>query len=107
MEFKENPREAAAVDNSRTPYRQGWFSLMRAMVQNEKWDETLDGKTLPVYDKPRENAWRAWAVGLAHSAKGNGKSAAQQLKTMKAALKQLKAKTKSSTPPYLKVAEEE
>jgi len=107
MEFKENPREAAAVDNSRTPFRQGWFSLMRAMVQNEKWDEILDGKTLPVYAKPRENAWRAWASGLAYSAKGDPKAAAQQLKAMEAALKELKAKTKSSTPAYLKVAQEE
>jgi tetratricopeptide (TPR) repeat protein len=107
MEFKENPREAAAVDSSRTPYRQGWFSLMRAMVQNERWDDILDGKTPPVYDKPRENAWRAWAVGLAYAARGDGQAAAQQLKALKAALKQLKAKTKSQTPPYFKVAEEE
>lgn len=107
MEFKENPREAAAVDNSRTPYRQGWFSLMRAMVQNEKWDEILDGKTLPVYAKPRENAWRAWASGLAYSAKGDSKAARQQLKAMEVALKELKAKTKSSTPAYFKVAQEE
>jgi len=107
MEFKENPREAAAVDNSRTPYRQGWFSLMRAMVQNEKWDEILDGKTLPVYDKPRENAWRAWAVGLAYSAKGDSKAAARQLKAMEAALKQLKDKTKNPTPAHFKVAKEE
>jgi len=107
MEFKENPRESAAVDNSRTPYRQGWFSLMRTMVQNEKWDEILDGKTLPIYAKPRENAWRAWASGLAYSAKGDSKAAAQQLKAMEAALKELKAKTKSSTPVYFKVAQEE
>jgi tetratricopeptide (TPR) repeat protein len=107
MEFKENPREAAAVDNSRTPFRQGWFSLMRAMVQNEKWDEILDGKTLPAYNKPREIAWRAWASGLAYSAKGDPKAAAQQLKAMEASLKQLKAKTKGSTPAYFKVAQEE
>lgn len=107
MEFKENPREAAAVDNSRTPYRQGWFALMRAMVQNEKWDEILDGRTLPVYDKPRENAWRAWATGLAYAAKGDAKAAARQLKALRSALKRLKDKTKGSSPPYFKVAEEE
>ncbi len=107
MEFKENPREAADVDNSRTTFRQGWVSLMKAMVQNEKWDEILDGKSLPVYDKPRENAWRAWALGLAHSAKGDPKAAAQQLKAMEAALKQLKTKTKKSTPDYFKIAQEE
>ena len=80
---------------------------MRAMVQNEKWDEILDGRTLPVYDKPRENTWRAWASGLAYSAKGDPKAAAQELKAMEAALKQLNAKTKSSTAAYFKVAQEE
>ncbi|MCI0420814.1 MAG: hypothetical protein L0312_16565, partial [Acidobacteria bacterium] len=107
MEFKENPREVAAVDNFRTPYRQGWFSLMRTLVQNEKWDQILDGGTLPVYDKPRENAWRAWAMGLAQAAKGDPKAAKQQLKAMDQALKQLKAKTKDSVPAYFKVAQEE
>lgn len=107
MEFKENPREAKAVDSPRTPYRQGWFALMRAMVQNEKWDEILDGKTLPVYDKPRENAWRAWASGLAQSAKGNVKAAEQHSRVMDQALKQLKEKTKSKVPEFLKVAREE
>jgi tetratricopeptide (TPR) repeat protein len=107
MEFKENPREAKAVDSPRTPYRQGWFSLMRAMVQNEKWDELLEEKTLPVYSKPREMAWRAWAIGLAHAGRGNARAAEQQSKAMDQALRQLKEKTKAPVPEYLKVAQEE
>ena len=107
MEFKENPRETAAVDNSSTPFRKGWFALMQAMVQAEKWDEILDGKTLPVYDKPRENAWRAWALGLAHAAKGDVGAAKKQAKVMNSSLKQLKSKTKTAVPPELLVAEDE
>jgi tetratricopeptide (TPR) repeat protein len=107
MEFKENPREAAGVDNSRTPFRQGWFALMRTMVQAEKWDMILDGSTLPVYDKPRENAWRHWAMGLAYAAKGDGAGAKKQAKAMSQDLKQLKTKTKSKVPQELLLAEEE
>src|SRR4029077_9828059 len=29
-----------------------------------------DGKTIPVYDKPEQNAWRHWAIGLAQAATG-------------------------------------
>ena len=107
MEFKENPREAAAVDNSSTPFRRGWFALMQAMVQAEKWNEILDGKTLPVYDKPRENAWRAWALGLAHAAKRDVGAAKKQAKVMHSSLKQLKSRTKAAVPPELLVAEDE
>ena len=107
MEFKENPREAAAVDNFRTPYRQGWFALMRTMVQAEKWEEILDGKTLPAYDKPRENAWRAWALGLAQASKGDLAMAKQQMRLMKESLKQLKSKTKAAVPPEFLIAETE
>jgi tetratricopeptide (TPR) repeat protein len=107
MEFKENPREAAAVDNSRTPYRQGWFALMRAMVQAAKWQEILDGKTLPAYDKPRENAWHSWASALAYAAKGDAALAKRQARVMKRNLKELKSKTKAEVPAELLVAEEE
>ncbi len=107
MEFKENPREVKAIDSPRTPYRQGWIALMRALVQNEKWAEILDGSTLPVYDKPRERAWRAWAVGLAQAAKGNVGAAEVQSKMMGQALNELKEKAKSPIPEYLKVARKE
>jgi hypothetical protein len=80
---------------------------MQVMVQAEKWDEILDGKTLPVYDKPRENAWRAWALGLAHASKGDVGAAKKQAKVINSSLKQLKSKTKTAVPPELLVAQEE
>jgi tetratricopeptide (TPR) repeat protein len=107
LEFKENPREAAQVDNYRTAFRQGWFALFRTLVQFEKWDELLDGKTLPAYDKPREQAWRQYAIGMAHAARGNPAGAKAAAQAMDQALGELKAKTKDDPPAYLKVAREE
>jgi tetratricopeptide (TPR) repeat protein len=107
LELKENPREAAAIDNFYTAYRQGWFGLLRTLVHFEKWDEILDGRTLPVYDKPREQAWRHWAMGLALAAKGNTRAAKSEAAAMDKALRQLGKKTNSDTPRPLHVAREE
>jgi tetratricopeptide (TPR) repeat protein len=74
---------------------------METLVQFEKWDQILDGKTLVVYDKPREQAWRHWAMGLAFAAKGDVKSAKGEAKAMDASLKDLQAKTKDSPKPLL------
>jgi len=71
----ENPREAAAIDNWYSPHRQGWFGLMKTLVHFEEWDEILDGKTPVIYDKPREQAWRHWAMGLALASKGDARAA--------------------------------
>jgi tetratricopeptide (TPR) repeat protein len=106
LSFKENPREVAALDNTYTVYRQGWFGLMETLVHFEKWDEILDGKTLLVYDKPREQAWRHWAMGLARAAKGDARGAKSEAKAMDAALKLLKSKT-GDTPKALLVARQE
>lgn len=107
LEYKENPREAAQVDNFRTAWRQGWFAVLRTLVQAEKWDAILDGKSLPVYDKPRERAWRHWAVGLAYLNKGDRRKAGRELKQMDAALKDFRAKVKQDPPAPLSVAREE
>lgn len=101
--IKENPRELAAVDNYYTAFRQGWFALMRTLVQSEKWDEILAGK-LPEYDKPREQAWRHWARALAFSAKGDVKSAKAESKAMDAALADYDGKVKGDRPQPLLVA---
>ena len=37
--------------------------MIKSIVRFEKWNEILDGKTLPIYDKPEQNAWRHWAIG--------------------------------------------
>src|SRR5262249_27812164 len=107
LEFKENPREQAAVDNSFTAHRQGWFALMRAMVLAQSWDEILDGKSLPVYDRPREQAWRHWAMGLAQAAKGSATAAMEEHKAMTAALQDYANQVKRPVPPELNVASEE
>jgi tetratricopeptide (TPR) repeat protein len=104
--FPENPREAKAVDNFRTAYRQGWFAMLAALVHGEKWDLILDGTTLPDYKKPREQAWRHWAVGLAHAAKANPAAARADLKAFDASIKELKAKA-GLVPPPLKAARRE
>jgi len=99
--YPENPREAGQLDNWYTAHRQGWFSLMETLVHFEKWDEILDGKTLVVYDKPREQAWRHWAIGLALTAKGDLRGARSEAKAMEAAVKVLKAKTKETPKPLI------
>jgi tetratricopeptide (TPR) repeat protein len=105
--FKENPRESSQADNFSTAYRQGWFSTMRALVQAEKWDLILDGRTLPVFDKPRQRAWRAWAAGIAHASTGHPDLAKQDASAMSAAMDELKAATKLKMPEELIAAQME
>jgi len=107
LDFKENPREAAQLDGFFSAYRQGWFALMRAMVQAERWDEILEGRTLPAYNKPRETAWRHWAMSLAHAAKGDLANARVEAARMDAALRDYAEKTKLKAPAELRVAREE
>ena len=67
--FKENPRERAG-NNQRGVWRQGYFGLIKTVVRFEKWDEIQDGRTVPVYDNPEQQAWRHWAIGLAQANTG-------------------------------------
>jgi tetratricopeptide (TPR) repeat protein len=105
--FKENPREQASVDGFTSAYRQGWFAMLRTLVQSENWDEILDGKTLPVYDKPREQSWRHWAMALAYAAKRNQPQAKVEAKLMEDSLAEYKDKAKMPVPEVLEVAREE
>jgi tetratricopeptide (TPR) repeat protein len=107
MAFGENPREKKEVDDPYAVYRQGWFATLRTLVAFAKWDEILDGKTLPVYDKPREQAWRHWAVALALGNKGSAMLAKKEQHSMDAALKDLAAKTGRPVPPVMEVAQKE
>jgi len=67
LSFRETPRERAS-NGQRITWRQGYFGLIKTTVRFERWNEILDGKTIPVYDKPEQNAWRHWAIGLAYAA---------------------------------------
>jgi tetratricopeptide (TPR) repeat protein len=107
LEFKENPRELAQVDGNFSAKRQGWFALMRAMVLSENWDEILDGKSLPVYERPREEAWRHWAMGVAWASKGDASAASEEAKLMETALRQYSEIVKRKAPDELTVAREE
>jgi tetratricopeptide (TPR) repeat protein len=107
LEFKENPRELAQVDGFSSAHRQGWFALMRAMVLSHDWDQILDGKSLPVYDRPREQAWRHWAMSLAEAGKGNVAGAREQAHLMDAALKDFETQVKRKPPVELVVGRQE
>ncbi|MEJ0040314.1 MAG: hypothetical protein WDO68_30535 [Gammaproteobacteria bacterium] len=99
LSFKETPRERSG-DNQRVTWRQGHFSLIKTLVRFERWHEILDGRTIPIYDKPEQQALRAWAMGLAHSALGNPVAAKASLDEMHAAISKAKA-----TVNVLRIAE--
>jgi tetratricopeptide (TPR) repeat protein len=103
----ENPREKASVDGFFAAYRQGWFAMLRTLVQSESWDEILDGKSLPVYDKPREQAWRHWALSLAHANKSQVDAAREESHLMDAALKDYRDQVKADVPDALQTARAE
>jgi tetratricopeptide (TPR) repeat protein len=84
MAFRETPRERRG-NSQRVAYRQGYYGLVKTLVRFARWDLILDGTTIPLYDKPEQQAWRSWAVGLAHAAQG-------QLKKARAAHAELKAR---------------
>ncbi len=107
LALAENPNEAKAIDNPYTAYRQGWFGVLRTLVFSEQWDKILDGATLPVYDKPREQAWRHWATGLALAHKGARNPAKAELRAMVKSLDALTVATKDDVPPALEVARKE
>jgi tetratricopeptide (TPR) repeat protein len=66
-------------DKSRTAL-EARLARLRTLVRFEKWDEILDGKTLPDAG-PFEvfNAWRIYAIGLAKLGKGDSAGARAQL----------------------------
>jgi len=63
--------------------------------------------SLPVYDRPREIAWRHWAMGLAYASKGHPLEANEEARLMDAALRQYKDVVKRDAPAELTVAREE
>ena len=94
LTFKENPRERST--NVQTgPWRQGYFGLIKTLVRFEKWNDILDGTSIPVYDKPEQNAWRHWAIGLAYAATGQMDKAKTTLAEMQ---KDLEGVTSSKEP---------
>jgi tetratricopeptide (TPR) repeat protein len=73
-------------------------------VQFEKWQEILAGELLPVYDKPREQAWRHWAAGVAHASRGDSKLAREAAREMDRAIATLRKKSNGEVPEVLEIA---
>jgi tetratricopeptide (TPR) repeat protein len=80
-DYKETPRERRG-SSQRVTWRQGYYGLVKTLVRFERWDDILDGKTIPAYDRPEQNAWRVWARGLALAAKGERKESQAALKEL-------------------------
>jgi tetratricopeptide (TPR) repeat protein len=108
LSYPENPRQAGAADQVNGAYAQGWFAMLRTLVQFEKWDIILDDATLPVLARPRQEAWRHWARALAYAAKGRPASARDEAAQFDQALADYRAKTKrAESPQELEVARQE
>jgi len=105
--FKENPRQASSPDLMTGAMAQGWFAMMRTLVQFEKWDAILDGKLLPDYSKPRQEAWRHWARALAYANQGNAAAAQEESRQFEQAMTDFRNKTQRPEPPELQVARQE
>jgi hypothetical protein len=90
LTLTETPRERGGTFQ-RTTYRQGYFSLIKTLVRFERWDLILDGATIPAYDRPEQQAWRLWAIGLAHAAQGNAHQARAAHDDLKERLKAVTA----------------
>src|SRR4030095_6036103 len=93
LAIPENPQQKAAADGVTTAYAQGWFAMLRTLVQFEKWDAILDGKSLPEFGRARQDAWRHWAIALAQAAKGNLPAAREESTKFEASLAAYTAKT--------------
>jgi|CXWL01.1.fsa_nt_gi tetratricopeptide (TPR) repeat protein len=89
-DFKETPRERRG-NSQRVAWRQGYYALVKTLVRFERWSEILDGRTVPVYDRPEQNAWRLWAQGLAFAATGRRAEAQAAHKEMGGLLSRLDA----------------
>jgi tetratricopeptide (TPR) repeat protein len=107
LTFKENPRELKQLDLTTGAYAQGWFALLRTMVQFQKWDEILTDDQLPVLNRNRQLAWRHWARSMAYAAKGNVESARAESREMDTSLAAFRQKMKRKTPEELAVARRE
>jgi tetratricopeptide (TPR) repeat protein len=72
---------------------EGRISMLRALVRFEKYDEILDGKSLPdegAFEVIK--AWRNYALGLARVNKGDVTAARAQTKTLEREIARLKDK---------------
>jgi predicted negative regulator of RcsB-dependent stress response len=81
--------------------------MMRTLVQFEKWDAVLDEQTLPPFGKPRQEAWRHWARGLAYANQGNAAAAHEESRQFELAMSDFQKRTGRAEPAELQVARQE
>jgi len=105
--YKENPAQLAQADAMATARAQGYFAMLRTLVQFEKWDAILNGGLLPEFGKPRQDAWRHWARALAYANTSNPTAAKEEQRLFDAALADFRTRTRRPDPPELVVAREE
>ncbi|MCU1233163.1 MAG: repeat protein [Candidatus Solibacter sp.] len=107
LTFKENPAQQASPDAVGTARAQGWFAMLRTLVQFEKWDAILQGEMLPVFGRPRQDAWRHWAFALACANTGKLDAAREEAAKFDASLADYRTRTKRANPAELEVARTE
>jgi tetratricopeptide (TPR) repeat protein len=107
LAFDENPAQKASADAMATAHAQGWFAMMRTLVQFERWDAVLDEAMLPPFGKPRQEAWRHWARALAQANKGNAEAANAEARAFEAAMSDFQKRTGRTEPAELQVARQE
>jgi hypothetical protein len=77
------------------------------MVLAEDWDKILDGNSLPEYKRPREEAWRYWAIGMAHAAKGEDGPGYIAAGSMQRSMVDYEDQVKRKPPAELVIARQE
>ncbi len=85
LAMKETPVQYRS-ENQKTPWRQGYFSLIRTLVRFERWDLIVAEGGIPTYGRPEQQAWRMWAIGLARAAAADFGGASDALTSLKTAL---------------------
>lgn len=105
--YKENPAQAAQADAMTTARAQGFFAMLRTLVQFEKWDVILSGDLLLEFGKPRQDAWRHWARALAYANQSNPTAANEEQRLFEQSMSEFRAKTNRPEPPELQVARRE
>jgi tetratricopeptide (TPR) repeat protein len=105
--YKENPGQASSTDLLASAYAQGWFAMLRTLVQFQKWDAILDEKMLPPFIRPRQEAWRHWARAVAQANLGKLDAAQEESRQFEQAMMEFRNKTQRPEPAELQVARRE
>jgi tetratricopeptide (TPR) repeat protein len=107
LHYKETPTQQAAADVPTGARAQGWFAMLRTLVQFEKWDVILQGEMLPVFNHARQEAWRHWARALAYANTGKAAAAHEEAAKFEESLADYRTRTKRNNPAELDVAKAE